>query len=126
MASSTLIHSKMGIVDATGNVSQFCPSTSGIDVILKPNGFGSGSTVQELVDNLGEVAFDQNFLGIDDEAIEADDTTWSTNKLSSYLDEAKHECDALTEAFNNGCALISEKLTERGVPTNTTNPNTIY
>jgi hypothetical protein len=85
MATSIATHCKMGIVDATGNVTMIYPQTTGADVIIRPNSVVSATTVQGLVETLKDSAFISDFLGIDDESNDSETHTYSIKKINTKL-----------------------------------------
>ena len=125
MLTSSVTHCKIGVVDASGNITQFCPKGHGIDVVVSPNDFGSGATVQELTDNLSECAFDKVFTGIDDELTSSNSKTWSSKKLNELMTESYSAPSDVSNAYDDGCSIISQTLTNLGVETNTNDANTI-
>jgi hypothetical protein len=85
MATSIATHCKMGIVDATGNVTMIYPQTTGADVIIRPNSVVSATTVQGLVETLKESAFLTDFLGINDDLDDSEKYTYSVKKINAKL-----------------------------------------
>lgn len=106
------IHCKIGIVDQYGNIVTISPQTTGDDVYIKENQFKKGTTLQALVDNLGNIAFTNDFLGINDNDTNNEYKTWSTSKiLSEYQDIDLINIITVNE-FKEKCNIILNKIQE--------------
>ena len=106
------IHCKIGIVDQYGNIVTISPQTTGDDVYIKENQFKKGTTLQTLVDNLGNIAFTNDFLGINDNDTNNEYKTWSTSKiLSEYQDIDLINIITVNE-FKEKCNIILNKIQE--------------
>lgn len=115
---TTYNHVQIGVVDASGNVSVLYPINTANDVTIDNTNSSlpaSVSNAQELIDNLGNMAFDdgEELVYITDGAnydgtlitgeINDDDvslsTTWSSNKITTYTEQVmpSYECNTIDD-----------------------------
>ena len=86
----TKIHCNLTMVTSSKEEIDIRPFVDGNDVYINANRT-SGSTAQSLVDNLGRIAFDRIFKGIDDsKGFGETDYAYSINKIY----QVKADCDS--------------------------------